>query len=64
MDKIDSDFQIGDIDESNLSRLDIARDVHGIPENIIKEVNKMLYRIPMYDGYTNNKSLEENCPHL
>lgn len=62
MDKIDSDFQIGDIDESNLSRLDIARDVHGIPENIIKEVNKMLYRIPMYDGYTNNKSLEENCP--
>lgn len=22
----------------------------------------MLYRIPMYDGYTNNKSLEENCP--
>ena len=51
----------GDIDEYRLSRLDITRDVHGIPEKMIHEVNRMLYRLPMYEGYGHNTELEENC---
>ncbi len=47
------------MDEYILNRVDITRDVHNIPENIIKEVNKMLYRLPMYDGYLHNEQLED-----
>ena len=47
MDELDTEYEIGEIEEFTLNRIDIARDIHGIPENIIKEVNKMLYRLPM-----------------
>lgn len=61
MDELDTEYQIGEIEEFTLNSIDIARDIHGIPENIIKEVNKMLYRLPMYDGYTHNTRLEKKC---
>ncbi|MGN0594581.1 MAG: phage/plasmid replication protein [Hominimerdicola sp.] len=61
MDELNTEYHIGEIEEFTLNRLDIARDVHNIPENIIKEVNKMLYRLPMYEGYTHNTRLEKNC---
>lgn len=56
--------ELNDIDEYILSRLDIARDVHGIPESIIHEVNTMLYRIPMYEGYKHNTELEDRCRYF
>lgn len=61
IDSVFTESDLNDIDEYTIDRIDITRDVHGIPEDVIKEVNTMLYRMPMYDGYAHNTQLEKYC---
>lgn len=45
-----------------LSRIDITKDISGIPENMIQEYIKTIRRFPLNYGYSLNTQLEENCP--
>lgn len=53
---------ISGIDDFVLSRIDITKDISGIPENMIQEYIKTIRRFPLKYGYSLNTQLEENCP--
>ena len=50
------------IDYFKLSRIDITKDIHDIPENIIHEYIGLIRKLPLHCGYHLNNQLEEKCP--
>lgn len=52
---------ISGIDDFVLSRIDITKDIFGIPENIIQEYIKTIRRFSLNYGYALNTQLEEKC---
>lgn len=53
---------ISGINDFVLSRIDITKDISGIPKNVIQEYIKTIRRFPLNYGYSLNTKLEENCP--
>lgn len=47
-----------------LTRIDITKDIHGVPENIIQEYIKIMRRMQLYCGYELNRELEENTDNF
>lgn len=48
------------LDDFELTRIDIAEDIHGVPEIVIKEYIQIMRQLEMYDGFELNRSLEKN----
>lgn len=53
-------FEGFSIDDFKLSRIDITKDIQGIPENIIQEYIRIMRRMVMYNGFKLNSRLENN----
>ena len=45
----------------DLSRVDITKDIFGIPENVIHEYITIIRKLPLHYGYHLNYNLEEKC---
>lgn len=65
-DKINSIFgtlipEISRTDYFDLSRIDITKDIHNIPENIIHKYIRITRKLPLHYGYHLNNQLEEKC---
>jgi hypothetical protein len=50
-----------ELDDFDLYRINITKDIDGVPENIIEEYIMAMRRLPLYSGYSINKDLEKNC---
>ena len=44
-----------------MTRIDITKDIKGIPENLIHEYILLMRRMRLYSGYSFNTNLEKNC---
>ena len=61
---ISSLFPELELDDFNLSRIDITNDVHNVPESIIQEYILIMRKMSLSRGYRPNTELEKNTPEF
>ena len=52
------------LNDFTLTRIDITKDIHDIPEKIIREYIMIMRRMTLYSGYELNRQLEENTENF
>lgn len=58
--KMGKDTILATLDDFELTRVDITRDIQGVPEHIIQEYILIMRRMELYSGFKLNKQLEEH----